>query len=412
MNVHPTKKEVHLLNESRIHEILISAVDAKLMEKNHSRTFDLAISLSAVDSTNTPPLLTTTTTLSKVKNPLKVEGEEHEQAHKKHKTVALKRKEGSLRGHELSPLPPSTQHIRTDAAAQTLQQQRWLHTNNNNHFNNNNNSNNNNNNTNSLTSQNHSGGQLNGEESSLYSVKYLQDLSTQNKSVQYQNLFGDGCYVGCVESEGLLLMQCGSQLLMLQITPLLQDFFYDFCLRGCGHFECVPLEPPVEITALLEIGILQCEEDIGALHSNQLSEGNVESVAKVLVNILISHIDLLRDYWGITIAKFASSGSYFLISLPVIGDREFLPPLETLPMFLCKILTGVDWEYEMDTMAKLTFEISTAYTLTKVSKDTIKNILFPMLKKYHYVPSQSLVNRRAVIEIASLDQLFKVFERC
>ena len=41
----------------------------------------------------------------------------------------------------------------------------------------------------------------------------------------------------------------------------------------------------------------------------------------------------------------------------------------------------------------------------------LEHVLYPAIKK-HLLPSQKLFDSRAVLEIASLPKLFKVFERC
>ncbi len=49
VNVHPTKREVHFLNEEVITERVCDAIQSELGKQSHSRTFQYQVSLIGLD---------------------------------------------------------------------------------------------------------------------------------------------------------------------------------------------------------------------------------------------------------------------------------------------------------------------------------------------------------------------------
>lgn len=45
VNVHPTKREVHFLNEEAITENIVDAMQENLVKQNHSRTFEYQVNI-------------------------------------------------------------------------------------------------------------------------------------------------------------------------------------------------------------------------------------------------------------------------------------------------------------------------------------------------------------------------------
>ena len=153
---------------------------------------------------------------------------------------------------------------------------------------------------------------------------------------------------------------------------------------------------------------------------------------------------MLAEYFSLSISE-----SGLVLSLPVLL-RDFIPNLDFLPMFLmrlgpqvrhtsfcasqCICLTRllqsqVDWMSEMECFDTFFRELAYFYSLgatfahkpgSEMSKEDeshdkaerwqIQHVLFPAMR--HYLqPPKSLLDRD-VVQIASLHDLYKVFERC
>jgi DNA mismatch repair protein MLH1 len=105
--------------------------------------------------------------------------------------------------------------------------------------------------------------------------------------------------------------------------------------------------------------------------------------------------------------------------------------MEKIPSFLVRLATQVDWEHEQNCFSDICSEISELFGLdpwliseskeksddrssTDLSKrrEIIEESLFPKLKSAEFLPSKDLSKSGVVMEVASLEQLYKVFERC
>lgn len=90
-----------------------------------------------------------------------------------------------------------------------------------------------------------------------------------------------------------------------------------------------------------------------------------------------------------------------------------------MPLYLIRVATEVNWEEEkacFDSFAR-----ETAMFYSNVSSETDENgkswkwitefVLYPAIKQY-FIPSKQFTQNAAILEIANLPNLYKVFERC
>lgn len=88
-------------------------------------------------------------------------------------------------------------------------------------------------------------------------------------------------------------------------------------------------------------------------------------------------------------------------------------------MYIVRLATEVNWEEEKECFRS--FARETAKFHAQISTDTnekaqdwkwvTEHILYPAIKNY-FIPPKSFVENAAVLEIANLPNLYKVFERC
>lgn len=90
-----------------------------------------------------------------------------------------------------------------------------------------------------------------------------------------------------------------------------------------------------------------------------------------------------------------------------------------LPMYIIRLATEVTWDSEKECFD--TFARETARYYSKISSYTkfesndwqwvIQQVVYPAIKDY-FIPPKEFTENAAVLEIANLPNLYKVFERC
>jgi DNA mismatch repair protein MLH1 len=134
-----------------------------------------------------------------------------------------------------------------------------------------------------------------------------------------------------------------------------------------------------------------------------------------------------------------------LQSLPELLPN-YIPPLIDLPFFLLHLGTDIDWESEQTCFESIALQLSKFYmiqpgmylnqkqnenekqnhneintndtssSLTSTSSNSslnwfISNILFPSVRRT-FTPPHTFSNDGTVVQMACLEQLYKIFERC
>jgi DNA mismatch repair protein MLH1 len=142
---------------------------------------------------------------------------------------------------------------------------------------------------------------------------------------------------------------------------------------------------------------------------------------------------------GSTRIEIDSSGR--LVALPAVFD-DYQADISYLPQFIMRLAMNVEWRYESlsrarkNTNKELSFlwavtryeqpcfdtlaqEIARFYSLKKLEdseglverKWTIEHVIFPAIRQ-RFAPPQAMAQDGTIVQVASLEKLYKVFERC
>ena len=129
--------------------------------------------------------------------------------------------------------------------------------------------------------------------------------------------------------------------------------------------------------------------------------------------------EMLSEYFCLT---FTDEG--LVQTLPLIL-RGYIPNLDKLPLLLMRLGPQVDWTDEERCFESVLRELAYFYVPgpldgtpaspedteeSKAERWQIEHTLFPAMRKY-LVPPKSLLERD-VVQVASLPDLYRVFERC
>lgn len=175
----------------------------------------------------------------------------------------------------------------------------------------------------------------------------------------------------------------------------------------------VPLKNSASIRTCLNAALAQ---------NGEYNEQNDEDI-KVLSDILFDHRELLFEYFSIEI-----NNNREIVGIPELLS-DYLPLPEQLPMFLLRLVTEVNWSEEAACFSDIANEISLFYSklatqpllssisgdrqqiLTSDSQKKVETLIIPALK-CRFFPPKNLFNEKNLIEVSSLANLYKIFERC
>ncbi|KZS97086.1 DNA mismatch repair protein MutL [Sistotremastrum niveocremeum HHB9708] len=252
----------------------------------------------------------------------------------------------------------------------------------------------------------------------LASIQSLRAKILKSKHEGLTEIFEKHVFVGIVDLyKCMSLIQHSTKLYLVNHGSLAEEFFYQLGLRQFGNFRPLKLDPPPPISRLIELAV-KVDGTIGQ------SGLNPKDVVKRITKMLISRRDMLEEYFKVSIN---SRGE--LETLPILL-RDYTPNLDRLPLFLMRLGPQVNWTSEKECFDTFLRELAHFYapwpigplaeetaeeeaTMSageKADRWQIQHVLFPSMRRY-LAGTESLLDQD-VVQIANLPDLYKVFERC
>ncbi|KAG6873882.1 hypothetical protein C0995_009661 [Termitomyces sp. Mi166 len=396
VNVHPTKREVHFLNEEEITERISDAFQRALAVHNHSRTFEYQTLL-------TGGVASTEQELSKKRKGKQRETsdaieEENEESSSNvsngiHSILALSmslKVRTSLKDRTLDSMFPvaNPAYVASSSSQGKSQDESTART---------------------LKSR-----EIKESICFLTSVLDLRRKITKGKHRQLTEILEKHTFVGIVDLQrSLSLIQHSTNLYLVNHGSLAEELFYQLGVRQFGNFSRMKLDPPPSLRTLVEIAV-KAEE------STKNSKLTKSQIVDRIVNILMPRREMLAEYFSLCI-----SDAGLVEGLPLLL-RDYTPNLNNLPSFLMRLGPQVDWTSEKECFETFLRELAYFYTpgetvvpasgsddeqaQEKAERWQIQHVLFPAMRRYLSAP-KSLLDRD-VVQAASLPDLYKVFERC
>ena len=209
-------------------------------------------------------------------------------------------------------------------------------------------------------------------------------------------------FVG-VANKTKALVQCENILYLCNTQQLCQELFYQQAINNFDNFSSIEFEKPLDVEKLALIGfsMKECrwEED----------DGPKEELAKQVKVILMEQREMLREYCSIAINIDGE-----LEALPAIIPL-YMPLMSHLPLFIIRMACEVNYEDEKECFKSICEELATFYSrLSLISSDNhhlAETIIYPEIRRNLSPPAKFLTDK-TLLKLTSLQELYKVFERC
>lgn len=359
VNVHPTKLSVHFLHEVEICNAMVQAIEERLSTSNESRTFYTQAQLNIRS-----PLQ-----FAKIDSQLSVSPASENSPAVTNRPSNLVRKDfnepsGTLKAYfehpERSVLSQSNKRRKSNQSKVQV---------------------------------------------ALSSIRNLRAQVDANRDEELSVLFRKHVFCGVIDDDTILI-QFETFLYICKLRQCTNALVYEKVLNQFGHFDTALLSKALSVKDLLLMSLEAPESEW------EESDGDKLKIASYLTGILTEKKEMLQEYFGITID---SKGD--LTALPNVIDGFELPVLR-LPMFLLRLATEVEWASEEPCLGGIAQEIANLYQIFPPVFYKLENapsrawwlqfVLSPLLREF--TPSHSL--RSDIIQVASLNRLYKIFERC
>ncbi|XP_057453907.1 DNA mismatch repair protein MLH1 [Lotus japonicus] len=412
VNVHPTKREVSVLNQEVIIEKIQSVVESTMRSSNEARTFQEQTagqsSLSLINASKEVKHSPTPTGSRSQKVPV-------------HKLVRTDSLDPAGRLHAyMQTMPDSNleKNINLNAVRSSVRQRR------------------------------------NPKDSTkLTSLDQLRDEINSNCDPGMMDIVRHCTYVGMAD-DIFALLQHNTHLYLANVVNLSKELMYQQVLSRFAHFNAIQLSDPVPLKDLIILALK--EEDLDS-ECNDDDEFK-EKIAEMNTELLKQKVEMLEEYFGIHIDEHGN-----ISRLPVILD-QYTPDMDRIPEFALSLGNDVDWEDEKNCIQAVSAALGNFYAMhppmlpnpsgeglsfykkrklidscaeentcditgndvdDQVEHEllseaetawaqrewSIQHVLFPSMRLF-FKPPVSMASNGTIVQVASLDKLYKIFERC
>ncbi|KAF7442382.1 MutL DNA mismatch repair enzyme ATPase [Pyrenophora tritici-repentis] len=399
VNVHPTKREVHFLNEDEIIAVICDAIRENLSKVDTSRSF---MTQSLLPNPKAP-----FATPMKSNVPV-APGTGHasdRSVSRAPQTAPKKRNDGNL--------------VRTDASARKitsmLQPQKSVEE--------------------IANDEKEKEYEITGKEPIACRLTSISDLRAEVRDAMHNELtemLSSHTFVGIVdEQKRIAAIQCGVKLFLVDYAMMCNEYFYQVGLTDFANYGSIRFSPPLRLHDLLKISVEQEKKSAG----DAAGEVDWDEVVDVVGKQLIDKAPLLREYFSMNITAEGE-----LCSIPLLM-KDYTPCMAKLPQFLLRLGPHVNWNEEKGCFQTILRELASFYvpeslplppdvqgTYGRKGKDKVveeateitmrRKKLFRALEfnifpacKARLVATKGLLDS-GIMEVANLKGLYRVFERC
>ncbi|KAF7869812.1 hypothetical protein EAF04_004596 [Stromatinia cepivora] len=252
-------------------------------------------------------------------------------------------------------------------------------------------------------------------------------------------IFASHTFVGIVdERRRLAAIQSGVKLFLVDYAAISSAFFYQVGLTDFGNFGQIRFDPPLSLTSLLTLAATH-EKATAPPNTSPEDDFEIEDVVEIVSEQLISRREMLQEYFS-----FSITADGLLEGIPLLL-KNYTPALSKLPQFLLRLGPHVNWTNEKECFSSFLQELAKFYVPEQLPpspgpedpqreggeqnetggetpitpeikqrrdavRKMVEDVLFPAFRARLIVTRELMGG--AVLEVANLKGLYRVFERC
>ncbi|XP_012227851.2 DNA mismatch repair protein Mlh1 isoform X2 [Linepithema humile] len=219
-----------------------------------------------------------------------------------------------------------------------------------------------------------------------------------------RNILANLTFVGCVDQTSTLV-QSGVNLYICNTKILTEELFYQIMLYDFANFGVIKFSERISLFDLAMIAL-----DSGETGWTE-EDGPKEELATKVKELLLEKADMMNEYFSIVLDKVGN-----IRSLPVLLDKYF-PYEAEIPLYIMRLATEIDWRKEQLCFQNICRETAKFYSYMNPKHEThdwkyiTEHVLYPAIKE-SLLPPKHFAHDSTILQIASLPDLYKVFERC
>jgi len=309
VNVHPTKREVHFLNEDEIIAIICEEIRNSLSKVDTSRSFMTQSLLSNPKVPSATPLKPTAPGAPATPN----------SGNTPNRGPATTRKSTTKKPYE-------NNLVRTDASARKITSMLQPR---------------------AKESTGHDKAATEGlqytyttKEPILCRLTSIKELRAEVRDAMHNELtdiIASHTFIGIVDSQKrIAAIQGGVKLYLVDYGLLCNEYFYQVGLTDFGNFGSIKFDPPLPLDQLLQVAVQQEEKNCG--EEDEVIDW--EEVADQVSEQIMSKAEMLKEYFSMELSKDGE-----LVAIPLLM-KGYMPCLAKLPQFLLRLGPKVDWTDE------------------------------------------------------------------
>ncbi|XP_050457163.1 DNA mismatch repair protein Mlh1 isoform X2 [Cataglyphis hispanica] len=219
-----------------------------------------------------------------------------------------------------------------------------------------------------------------------------------------KNILANLTFVGCIDQTSALI-QSGVNLYICNTRKLTEELFYQIMLYDFANFGVIKFSERLSLFDLAMIAL-----DSGETGWTE-EDGPKDELAARIKELLLEKADMMNEYFSIVLDKVGN-----LRSLPVLLDKYF-PYEAEIPLYIMRLAIEVDWRKEQICFQNICRETAKFYSYINPKPEAhnwkyiTEHVLYSAIKE-SLLPPKHFAHDSTILQIASLPDLYKVFERC